>query len=110
MSAPDTKNERPLTILSGPPKLARTRLNPVLMFFPNGSSVSQLTLPLKAVLEPVRVAMLMMPDWALPNSAELAPVVTEASSKPPTPMMISLPPDTPPGLERLPGVTGTPSM
>src|SRR5688500_8497913 len=51
----------------------------------------------------------MIPDWAFPNSAELAPVVTEASSNELVPIAMVLPPDTPPGLERLPGSTGTPS-
>ena len=49
----------------------------------------------------------MMPDCALPNSAELAPVVTEASSNELVAMPIELPPPLP--MPRLPGVTGTPS-
>ena len=53
----------------GPPRLPATRLNPWLRLTPNGSSVSYCTLPLKAA-PPVRVSMLMMPDCALPNSAE----------------------------------------
>jgi hypothetical protein len=37
----------------------------------------------------VRVTTEMMPDWALPNSAEEEPVVMEASSKEPVPGMTS---------------------
>ncbi|MND06910.1 hypothetical protein D3C83_285770 [compost metagenome] len=59
--------------------------------------------------------MLMMPDWALPNSAEEAPVVTEACSNPLIPIWM---PPVPPCIEeverkpvpRYPGVVGTPSM
>ena len=35
----------------------------------------------------------MMPDFALPNSAELDPVVTEASSNALVPIVISVPSD-----------------
>ena len=65
---------------SGPLKPPSSRLKPMPLLTPNGSSVSK---PRGALvsLPPVLVTMEMMPDLALPNSAEREPVVTEASSK-----------------------------
>ena len=86
----------------------------------NNSSVSYESEPDQAE-PPERVVTAMMPDWALPNAADAAPVVTEASSKPATDTVFT------PGLElvpavdrdddcaeltslRLPAWAGTPSM
>ena len=83
-STPQTKKVRFDTI--GPPRLAFTRLKPRLTLLPN-ELVGLVADAAGELLPPVRVAIVMMPDCALPNSADEAPVVTEASSKPlvPTP-------------------------
>jgi hypothetical protein len=57
----------------------------------------------------VRVLIAMTPDWALPNSAEEEPVVTEASSSASVPTLIAVPFELTRASPRYPGVTGTPS-
>ena len=75
---------------SGPLKPPSIRLKPTPWFTPNGSSVSKPREPWYS-LPPVLVTIETMPDLALPNSAELDPVVTEASSKALVPMVSSVP-------------------
>ena len=105
-SAPLMKKVRFDTI--GPPRLAVTRLKPRLTLLPKSSSDSYPTAP--ANLEPpVRVEIEMTPDWAPPNAAEAAPVVTEASSKPLVPIETVLPPPVTKPPPRLPAPVGTPS-
>ncbi len=65
---------------NGPATPPSSRLNPAPWFTPNGSSVSKPSDPTYS-LPPVLVTIDTMPDLALPNSAELEPVVTDASSK-----------------------------
>ena len=54
--------------------------------------------------------MEMMPDLALPNSAEEEPVVTEASSKALVEMLMAVPAEPTNRSPRYPAWTGTPSM
>ena len=68
------------------------RLKPTPWLTPIGSSVSNDTEPAKS-LPPVRVTIETIPPVALPNSAELDPVVTDASSKALMPIEIWVPAD-----------------
>ena len=77
---------------SGPLALASSRLKPTEWFTPNGSSLWAENEPVY-LSPPVLVTMLMMPDLALPNSAEEEPVVTEASSKALVEMLSEVPAD-----------------
>ena len=77
-SVPDRKNVSPC-LNRGPPKLPVTRLNPRLLL-PVTASFSYPRVPLYLV-PPARVAIETTPAWALPNSDEVAPVVTCACSK-----------------------------
>ena len=88
LSKPSSSDLRPSSVplrakvsrpASGPATPPSIRLNPVPLLTPNGSSVSTPRLPWYS-LPPVLVTIDTMPDLAFPNSAELDPVVTEASS------------------------------
>ena len=67
--------------VSGPLNPASNRLKPMLLLTPIGSSVSYENDPAYSG-PPVRVTMETIPPVAFPNSAELEPVVTDASSNP----------------------------